>query len=120
MKEQILNEITEKVMVKLAKHEVELANINELKKITDAAQKDLEKHNQYVKELISIAKLVTEYGDNFMTKADQINDMGSTLKKQFADLGLNYLDNADVQRAVAILKRSFDVRSRSDQARQIK
>jgi hypothetical protein len=104
---------------KLSTHEVELAGIADLKKITDLAQKDLENWAKYSKEVKSYAKLVVEYGDNFRKKTDEINNLASVLKKQFADLGLNYLDNADVIKAVALLKSDFNVRSYSDLVRQV-
>ena len=104
---------------KLATHEVELAGIVDLKKITDLAQKDLENWAKYSKEVKSFAKLVVDNGDNFRKKTEEINNLGQVLKKQFADLGLNYLDNADVIKAVALLKKDFDVRSFSDSARQL-
>jgi hypothetical protein len=104
---------------KLATYEVELAGIADLKKITDLAQKDLENWAKYSKEVKSYAKLVVEYGDNFRKKTDEINNLASVLKKQFADLGLNYLDNADVIKAVALLKSDFNVRSYSDLVRQV-
>jgi phenylalanyl-tRNA synthetase alpha subunit len=103
----------------LATHEVELANINELKKLTDLAQKDLENWAKYSKEVKAFAKLVAEYGDNFREKTNQINSLGETLKKQFAELGMNYLDSPDVIKAVALLKKDFEVRSFTDSARQL-
>lgn len=106
--------------MELAKHEIELANINDLKKLTNDAQKDLDNWKKHHNELKSIAKLVTDSGDKFREKISKINSIGETLKKQFAELGLNYLDNQDVIKAVALLKNDFEVRSISDQARQIK
>ena len=104
---------------KLASHEVELANINELKKLTALAQKDLENFVKYSKEVRGFAKLVVEYGDNFRKKTAEINSLGEILKKQFAELGMNYLESPDVIKAVALLKSDFDVRSFSDTARQL-
>ena len=109
---------TEKV--ELAKHEVELASIDELKKLVDNSEAILKTYNTSANNFKSAAKTIVRLGDEFRDKTGKINDLASTLKKQFADLGLNYLDNADVKIAIALLQKDFDVRSFTDSARQIK
>jgi len=55
MKEQILNEIAEKVMVKLAKHEVELALVDDLNNLS---QKIISLDNLHKKEIEDYNKLL--------------------------------------------------------------
>ncbi len=108
---------TEKV--ELAKHEVELGAIQDLEKLIENAQKDLDTFNKSSKELKSLAKLVVANGDSFRTYTKGIGDLGTVLERQFKELGLNYLENPTVKKAVAIIRNDFEVRSFTDSARQL-
>ena len=108
---------TEKV--ELEKHEVELGAIQDLEKLIENAQKDLDTFNKSSKELKSLAKLVVANGDSFRTYTKGIGDLGTVLERQFKELGLNYLENPTVKKAVAIIRNDFEVRSFTDSARQL-
>jgi hypothetical protein len=103
----------------LASHEVELGAIQDLEKLILSAQKDLDAFNKSSKELKSLAKLVVANGDSFRTYTKGIGDLGTVLEKQFKELGLNYLENPTVKKAVAMIRNDFDVRSFTDSARQL-
>jgi hypothetical protein len=103
----------------LAKHEVELGAIQDLEKLIENAQKDLDTFNKSSKELKSLAKLVVANGDSFRTYTKGIGDLGTVLERQFKELGLNYLENPTVKKAVAIIRNDFEVRSFTDSARQL-
>lgn len=103
----------------LGLHEVELGALQDLEKLITSAQKDLDAFNKSSKELKSLAKFVVANGDSFRTYVDGINNLGSVISKQFKDLGLNYLDDPTVKKAVQLIKNDFDVRSITDSARQL-
>ncbi len=108
---------TEKV--ELEKHEVELANIADLIKITNDAVTLASDFNKVNSQLIAQAKIAITKADGFKEKVNQINELALPLKKQFADLGLNYLDNADVKKAVDLMKKDFDIAQQAGYIRQI-
>ena len=104
---------------KLASHEVELGAIQDLEKLIANAQKDLDLFNKNSKELKTLAKSVVATGDSFRVSTKSIGDLGMVLEKQFKELGLNYLENPTVKKAVALIRQDFDVRSLTDLTRQI-
>jgi hypothetical protein len=103
----------------LASHEVELGAIQDLEKLIANAQKDLDLFNKNSKELKTLAKSVVATGDSFRVSTKSIGDLGMVLEKQFKELGLNYLENPTVKKAVALIRQDFDVRSLTDLTRQI-
>jgi len=104
---------------KLATHEVELGSVQDLEKAIEASQKELDAFNKNSKELKTLARLVVTNGDSFRNYTKTIGDLGSVIEKQFKELGLNYLENPTVKKAVAIIRQDFDVRSLTDSARQL-
>ena len=105
--------------VELGTHEVNLASIQDLEKIIISAQKDLDEFNKSSKELKSLARFVVANGDSFRTLTKGIGDLSTVLEKQFKELGLNYLENPTVRKAVALINQDFNVRSFTDSARQL-
>lgn len=105
--------------IQLESHDVELGAIQDLEKLIISAQKDLDQFNKSSKELKSLARLVVANGDSFRTLTKGIGDLGIVIEKQFKELGLNYLENPSVKKAVAIIRQDFDVRSLTDSARQL-
>ena len=45
--------------------------------------------------------------------------LAGSLKKQFADLGLNYLDNEDVKKAIALMNKDFGIAQQAGYIKQI-
>ena len=105
--------------VELGTHEVNLASIQDLEKLILSAQKNLETFNKTSTELKSLAKSVVTNGDSFRNNTNSIGDLSTVLEKQFKELGLNYLENPTVRKAVALINQDFNVRSFTDSARQL-
>lgn len=108
---------TEKV--ELAKHEVELAKMDELIKLTNEAQKNYSDFDKTNSALITLAKTVVKNAESFDINTKKINDLASVLKKQFQELGLDYLANEDVKKAVTLLNKSFVVSQQAGYIKQI-
>ena len=93
----------------LAKHEVELASITELQKLNQDAYKNLAEFKKRELELKAIARLLISSGEKFNDNTRDINLKAKDLSKQFKELGLNFLDNADVKAATKLLDMDFEV-----------
>ena len=104
---------------KLATHEVELASIADLVKVTNDAITLASDFNKINSQLIAQGKIAVAKADSFKEKVNQINELALPLKKQFADLGLNYLDNADVKKAVDLMKQDFGIAQQAGYIRQV-
>jgi len=93
----------------LAKHEVELASITDLKNLNQEANKNLADFVKRESELKAIARLLISSAEKFNDNNTNINIVSRELSKQFKELGLNFLDNEDVKAAQKILKINFEV-----------
>jgi hypothetical protein len=102
----------------IEKHDVELANIDELVKATNDGEKNVIEFNKANQEVIKFGKIAVQQADAFRANTNKINQLASSLKKQFDDLGLNYLDNADVKKAVALLNKDRDITQQAGYIKQ--
>jgi hypothetical protein len=116
---EIINKLSEKEAVKLESQLVELASINDLIKLTIAGEKNAVEFNKANQQLISLGKIAVKNADDFRENVNKINSLASTLQKQFSDLGLNYLDNADVKKAVALLNKDREITQQAGYIKQI-
>jgi hypothetical protein len=82
----------------LAKHEVELANINQLVQEIDKSEKLLSDFNNLYGQIDKIAPNIIQVGDNFTATRDKINELARTFDKQFADLGLKFAEYPEAKR----------------------
>jgi hypothetical protein len=114
---EIINKIESK-KVELGMN-VELASINDLIKLTIAGEKNAVEFNKANQQLISLGKIAVKNADDFRENVNKINSLASTLQKQFSDLGLNYLDNADVKKAVALLNKDREITQQAGYIKQI-
>ena len=114
----IYNKLSEE-KTELAKHEVNLGAIDELKKLTVEAISVKAGFNKTNEILIKEAKLAVIQANKFSTDIDKIETLTSSIKKQFTDLGLNYLDNEDVKKAIALMKDVFDIQRQAGYIKQI-
>ena len=105
MKEQILNEIAEKVMVKLAKHNVELSLVDDLKAKTDLAEKEQKAFIDAYKIIISESAKAIEQGTKYVNNGKELDSLLTKFQTQAKELGLNYNDNAVYKKAENILVR---------------
>jgi len=116
---EIINKLSYKEAVKLESQLVELASINDLIKLTIAGEKNAVEFNKANQQLISLGKIAVKNADDFRENVNKINSLASTLQKQFSDLGLNYLDNADVKKAVALLNKDREITQQAGYIKQI-
>ena len=105
MKEQILNEIAEKVMVNLAKHEVELSLVDDLKAKADLAEKEQKAFIDAYKIIISESAKAIEQGTKYVNNGKELDSLLTKFQTQAKELGLNYNDNAVYKKAENILVR---------------
>lgn len=118
-KELIIEDITAKVEAKLAKQNVNLASMEDLIKATAEVERWSMAFNKTNEKLIADAKLAVTQADNFNKGIDNMQNWMAPLKKQFDDLGLNYLDNAVVKIALGLLKKAFDIQGQAGYIKQI-
>lgn len=109
MKEQILNEIAEKVMVNLAKHEVELSLVDDLKAIADKIKSEGNESNKMKADALKTKKMFDDannfkselqkrYEANRVKYAAQLkenNALFNKIKVQAKELGLS-IENSPV------------------------
>jgi hypothetical protein len=120
MNKDVLNKLARiESNVQLAEVKVDLANINDFVKIYDQAQKNYVDFNKAYGELDKIKGTVVETGTNFLDASNQLNSLGATFKKQFEEIGLNYLDYPEFKKAGSLLKFYDVVRKMTDTAKQI-
>ena len=115
--QNVYNKLADKT--ELAKHEVELGTIDELKKLTAEAISVKAAFNKTNEILTREAKLALIQADKFTKDIDKIETLTSSIKKQYTELGLNYLDNENVKNAIALMKDIFDVERQAGYIKQI-
>lgn len=82
----------------LAKHEVELANINQLVKLVDNAEKTLKVFNSLYDQIDKLKPQIVKSGDEIVNLQKEMNIMAGTFEKQFAELGLKFSDYPEYKR----------------------
>ena len=108
---------TEKV--ELAKHEVELANINQLVQEINNAEKLLAQFNSLYEKINALKPQIVKLGDEIVSSQIQINKTGGTFEKQFAELGLKYSDTPEFKRASNFMSASRMVGNMTGYIKQI-
>jgi hypothetical protein len=115
---EIINKLSDKEAVKLESQLVELASISDLIKLTQAGEKSAVEFNKANQEVIKFGRIAVKNADIFRENVNKINELASTLKKQFEDLGLNYLDNADVKKAISLLNKDREITQQAGYIKQ--
>lgn len=103
----------------LAKHEVELAIIDELVSLTKLVNDTIGGFNITNEILIKEARTAVTQAANAQKEFQKVDKILSSMKKQFADLGLNYLDNVNVKNAVALIDKVRDINQAAGYIKQI-
>ena len=103
--------------VKLAKHEVELANINQLVKLVDNAEKTLKTFNSLYDQVDKLKPQIIKAGDEIVNLQKEMNMMAGTFEKQFSELGLKFSDYPEYKRVSNFMSTSRMV---GDMTRMIK
>lgn len=99
MKEQILNEIAEKVMVNLAKHDINLALVDELKKVNDDILNSLKNadnswrsYQDYLTRADVPFKKMIQMRESLLSSTGKIEQLLKNAETQAKNLGLNVND----------------------------
>ena len=99
MKEQILNEIAEKVMVNLAKHDINLALVDELKKVNDDILNSLKNadnswrsYQDYLTRADAPFKKMIQMRESLLSSTGKIEQLLKNAETQAKNLGLNVND----------------------------
>jgi hypothetical protein len=115
--QNVYNKLADKT--ELAKHEVELAIIDELVSLTKVVNDTIGGFNKTNEILIKEARMAVTQATNAQKEFQKVDKILMSMKKQFADLGLNYLDNANVKTAVALVEKVRDINQLAGYIKQI-
>jgi len=89
----------------LAKHEVELALLDDLKAKSDLAEKEQKAFIDSYKIIISESSKAIEQGTKYVNNGKELDSLLNKFQTQAKELGLNYNDNAIYKKAENILVR---------------
>ena len=82
----------------LAKHEIELANINQLVQEINNAEKSLGQFNSLYEKINALKPQIVKLGDEIVSSQNKMNTLAGTFEKQFAELGLKFSDSPEFKR----------------------
>lgn len=100
MKEQILNEIAEKVMVNLAKHNVELASLDMIKAMLNDSNSLYKRGVEWSKEMEAFTKKARVINSEAKSLLNGFQKELNEFKKQANDLGLKVDSISEFKKAV--------------------
>jgi hypothetical protein len=103
----------------LGTHEVELANINDLIKLTSLTEKSLVGFNRQYKETIAFAKSTLVNADEFQNNKARMYDLMQVLEKQAKELGIDIRNTNEFKKAINLLTNDRDVEQAKGYLRQI-
>ena len=86
----ILKKISQSEKTELAKHEVELANIGDMVKLTADANKKLKEFNDYYAQLEKIAPSIIKSGQLYVQALNNARDLYNEIAPKFKELGLDF------------------------------
>lgn len=99
------DEIQAKKM-ELAKHEVELANIQDLVRIVNEAEKSLANFNSLYEKINTLKPQIVKLGDQIVALQIEMNKSAGTFEKQFSELGLKFSDYPEYKRISEFMSKS--------------
>jgi len=103
--------------VELEKHEVILANINDLVQEINRAEKSLASFNSLYEKINTLKPQIVKLGDEIVAIQNTLNTQAGNFQKQFAELGLKFSDSPEYKRVSNFMSRSRMV---GDMTRYIK
>jgi hypothetical protein len=101
----------------LAKHELELANIQDLVRLVSEAEKSLANFNSLYEKLNTLKPQIVKLGDQIVASQSDMNNLIRTFGKQFSELGLKFSDYPEYKRISEFMSKSRMV---GDMTRYIK
>ena len=87
--QNIYNKLAED-KTELGKHEVELANIGDLVKLTSDADKKLKEFNDYYAQLDKLAPTIIKSGQLYVEALNKARDLYNEVAPKFKELGLDF------------------------------
>ena len=93
---------------KLASHEVELALIDDIKKLNDLTETEAKKFVDTYKKIFSQLDITINAGEKYYQNASKYESLLAEVDKKSKELGLNALDNPNYKKAKDILTR-YDI-----------
>jgi len=103
--------------VELEKHEVILANINDLVQEINRAEKSLASFNSLYEKINTLKPQIVKLGDEIVAIQNTLNTQAGNFQKQFAELGLKFSDSPEYKRVSNFMSTSRMV---GDMTRYIK
>lgn len=94
--------------VELSKHEVELALIDDIKKLNDLTETEAKKFVDTYKKIFSQLDITINAGEKYYQNASKYESLLAEVDKKSKELGLNALDNPNYKKAKDILTR-YDI-----------
>ena len=79
----------------LAKHEIQLANINQFVEATKKAELLLKEFNNVYGSLDKLVPTVIKNGDSYLKSLDETMDLSNEIFTKFKELGLNWTDTPE-------------------------
>jgi polyhydroxyalkanoate synthesis regulator phasin len=93
---------------KLASHEVELALVDDIKKLNDLTEAEAKKFVDTFKKIFSELDTTINAGEKYYQNASKYESLLAEVDKKSKELGLNALDNPIYKKAKEILTR-YDI-----------
>ncbi len=94
--------------IKLSKHEVELALVDDIKKLNDLTETEAKKFVDTFKKIFSELDNCINAGEKYYQNASKYESLLVEVDKKSKELGLNALDNPIYKKAKEILTR-YDI-----------
>lgn len=105
--------------IKLESHKVELAGINDLKKIIAETRKNLDGFNKLNTQTQSLAKSTIEAANVFQSSREKMYVLMQQLEKQAKELGLEITSTPDFKEAIRLYTVDRDVEQAKGYLRQV-
>ena len=86
--QNVYNKLADKT--ELAKHEVNLANIGDMVKLTADADKKLKEFNDYYAQLDKLAPSIIKSGQLYVEALNNARDLYNEIAPKFKELGLDF------------------------------
>lgn len=102
----ILNKIAKSDKVELAKHEVELANINDFNNLAISADNLYKKFNDSYSALEKTIPAVLANGNQFIAVMENASNLNMELDKKFKELGLDWKATPEYKKFKDIVSKS--------------
>ena len=99
--QNVYNKLADKT--ELAKHEVELASVADLKKISDITEKSIVTFYKWKKEAQAYAKTALGYADEYGNNRVKLYDLMQALERQAKELGIDIKETNEYKKAINVL-----------------